>query len=58
MVAIPPGQAASGKATPTLVLSADALEELQVSLFQRIGAAEAGDVSRELAALTEAGPPG
>jgi tetratricopeptide (TPR) repeat protein/transcriptional regulator with XRE-family HTH domain len=28
-----------------------------LEIFQRIGAAEAGDVSRELAALAEAGPP-
>jgi hypothetical protein len=28
-----------------------------LEIFQRIGAAEVGDVSRELAALAEAGPP-
>jgi tetratricopeptide (TPR) repeat protein len=39
--------------------TAEAADDLRraVEIFQRIGAAEAGDVSRELAALTEAGPP-
>jgi tetratricopeptide (TPR) repeat protein len=43
---------AAGHATQAAALLRQALE-----IFQRIGAAEAGDVSRELAALTEAGPP-
>jgi tetratricopeptide (TPR) repeat protein/transcriptional regulator with XRE-family HTH domain len=42
---------AAGHATQAAALLRQALE-----IFQRIGAAEAGDVSRELAALTEAGP--
>jgi hypothetical protein len=33
-----------------------ALLRQALAIFQRIGAAEAGDVSRELAALPEAGP--
>jgi len=43
---------AAGHAAQAAALLRQALE-----IFQRIGAAEAGDVSRELAALTEAGPP-
>jgi tetratricopeptide (TPR) repeat protein/transcriptional regulator with XRE-family HTH domain len=42
---------AGGHATQGEPLLRQALE-----IFQRIGAAEAGDVSRELAAITEAGP--
>jgi len=44
---------AAGHATQAAALLRQALE-----IFQRIGAAEAGDVARDLAALTEAGPPG
>jgi hypothetical protein len=36
---------------------AAALLRQALQIFQRIGAAEASDVSRELTALTEAGPP-
>ena len=43
---------AAGRATQAAALLRRALE-----IFQRIGAAEAGDVSRELTAHTEAGPP-
>jgi tetratricopeptide (TPR) repeat protein/transcriptional regulator with XRE-family HTH domain len=43
---------AAGHATQAAALLRQALE-----IFQRIGAADAGDVSRELAALTKAGPP-
>jgi tetratricopeptide (TPR) repeat protein len=43
---------AAGHATQAQALLRQALE-----IFQRTGAAEASDVSRELAALTEAGPP-
>ena len=43
---------AAGHAAQAAALLRQALE-----IFQRIGAAEADDVSRELAALTEAGPP-
>jgi len=43
---------AAGHATRAAALLRQALE-----IFQRIGAAEAGDLCRELAALTEAGPP-
>jgi tetratricopeptide (TPR) repeat protein/transcriptional regulator with XRE-family HTH domain len=43
---------AAGHATPAAALLRQALE-----IFQRISAAEASDVSRELAALTEARPP-
>jgi tetratricopeptide (TPR) repeat protein len=43
---------AAGHATQAAVLPRLALE-----IFQRIGAAEVGDASRELYALTEAGPP-
>jgi tetratricopeptide (TPR) repeat protein len=43
---------AAGHATQGEALLRQALE-----IFQRIGAAEVGDVSRELAVLAEAGPP-
>jgi tetratricopeptide (TPR) repeat protein len=43
---------AAGHATQAAALLRQALQ-----IFQRTGAAEAGDVSRELTALTEAGPP-
>ena len=43
---------AAGDATRAVALLRQALE-----IFQRIGAAKAGDVSRELTTLTEAGPP-
>jgi tetratricopeptide (TPR) repeat protein len=43
---------AVGRAAQAADLLRQALE-----IFQRIGAAGAGDVARELAALTEAGPP-
>jgi tetratricopeptide (TPR) repeat protein/transcriptional regulator with XRE-family HTH domain len=43
---------AAGRATE----AADNLRQA-LEIFQRIGAAEVGDVSRELIALTEAGPP-
>jgi tetratricopeptide (TPR) repeat protein len=43
---------AAGHATRGEALLRQALE-----IFQRIGAAEADDVARELTALTEAGPP-
>jgi tetratricopeptide (TPR) repeat protein/transcriptional regulator with XRE-family HTH domain len=43
---------AAGRATQAAALLRQALE-----IFQRIGAAETGHVSRELTALTEAGPP-
>ena len=43
---------AAGHAAEAVALLRQALE-----IFQRIGTAEVGDVSRELAALTEAGPP-
>jgi len=43
---------AAGHATQAAALLRQALE-----IFQRIGAVEVGDVSRELAALTKAGPP-
>ena len=43
---------AAGHATQAAALLRQALE-----IFQRTGAAEAGDVSRELTALTEPGPP-
>jgi len=42
---------AADHATQALAFLRQALE-----IFQRIGTAEANDVSRELAALTEAGP--
>jgi len=44
---------AAGHATQAEALLRQALE-----IFQRIGAAEAHDVARELTAFTEAGPPG
>jgi Tfp pilus assembly protein PilF len=43
---------AAGHATQAEALLRQALE-----ILQRIGAAEADDVSRELTAITEAGPP-
>ena len=43
---------AAGHATQAAVVLRQALD-----IFQRIGAAGANDVARELAALTEAGPP-
>ena len=46
------GELAVGHPTQAAALLRQALE-----IFQRTGAAEAGDVSRELAALAEAGPP-
>jgi Tetratricopeptide repeat len=45
--ALAAGHAAQARAVPRQALE----------IFQRIGAAEAGDVSRELTALTGAGPP-